>query len=143
MQSEFDRFPDSAASPTLNSENTAPASRDSRGQSHVGCSLRRTNRTAPQSHEQADNATAGLANRVLRLTSLTHRGFTVGRDLAEPAERLFQGATVLGLCLLKPKPPLGLLPSAGRVRETDAKVSVVYIADYEAKELRLVLRPQC
>ena len=65
----------------------AQASRGAREEPCVGRS-RRPNRNATQRREQANRATARFVNRVLRMASMTHRGFVVGGELVELAARL-------------------------------------------------------
>ena len=65
----------------------AQSSRGAHEEPFVGRS-RRPNRNATQRREQANRATVRFLNRLLRMASLTHRGFTVGGELAELAARL-------------------------------------------------------
>ena len=65
----------------------AQSSRGAHEEPSVGRS-RRPNRNATQRREQANRATARFVNRVLRMASMTHRGFIVGGELAELAARL-------------------------------------------------------
>ena len=65
----------------------AQSSRGAHDEPRVGRN-RRPNRTAAERRQQADRATARFVNRVLRMPSMTHRGFAVGGDLAELAARL-------------------------------------------------------
>ena len=63
------------------------SSRGAQEEPFVGRS-RRPNRNATQRREQANRTTARFVNRVLRMASMTHRGFAVGGELAELAARL-------------------------------------------------------
>ena len=65
----------------------AQSSRGAHDEPRIGRN-RRPNRTAAERRQQADRATARFGNRVLRMASMTNRGFTVGGHLAEVTARL-------------------------------------------------------
>ena len=67
-------------------EQDIPSCDDCKPDQHVLYERSRTNRTAAQRREQAGRASARFANLLLRLASLPHRGFAVGRCLALAAE---------------------------------------------------------
>ena len=78
----------------------AQSSRGAHEEPFVGRS-RRPNRNATQRREQARRATARFVIRVLRMASMTHRGFTVGGELAEPPARLGSAPGMLPVSRLR------------------------------------------